>query len=667
MATRHKVNFPSTSLSANRYLLELKSINHDNKTRSVKMKRKLVSVALTLALSALLSACSEPSSEVSTPPSANINSNIESSQTQLSESERINQWFEKKYEEQLMMSPLTLTSLGRKERYGEIDDFSEEAENEEFKWLQQSVEELKSSFKYSMLDDSAKMSYDLWLYSFEVAQTMRPFQRNAYIFDQMMAIQSQLPTMLINFHKVESEQDMLDYISRIKGISQAIDDLIVRSKLNAEEGVRPPYFAYQGVIKQAENLISGAPFSENMQVDAPLFADAKTKIDELVTSNIISEARADSLKAEAEQALLTYFKPSYEALINWQQSDMQNASAQAQGASSLPNGAAYYNAKLFDQTTTRLSADEIHAIGLSEVDRLLAEMESIKKQVGFEGSLQEFFAFIKDAEDDERFYYPDTDEGRQGYLDDSTEYLAFIDSKLPDYFGILPKAGLVVKRVEAFREQPGAAQHYSAGTPDGSRDGVYYAHLSDMKAMPKNEMEAIAYHEGSPGHHMQISIAQELEGVPTFRTQQFFNGYVEGWALYSELLAKEMGAYQNPYSDFGRLVTEMWRAIRLVVDTGIHSKGWTEEQAVEYFEQNSPISEGQIRSEVQRYFVMPGQATGYKIGMIKILELREKAKQALGDKFDIRAFHDVVLGGGAVPITLLEQTIDEWIAQTISR
>lgn len=631
------------------------------------MKKKLISVALTLAFGALLSACSEPSIEINTSPSVNANSAAASSQMQLSESERINQWFEDKYEEQIMMSPLTLTSLGRKERYSEIDDFSEEADNKQFLWLAQSVEQLKSAFNYSTLDDSAKMSYDLWLYSFEVAQTMRPFQRSAYIFDQMTAIQSQLPTMLINFHKVESEQDMVDYISRIKGISNAIDELIVRSKLNAEEGVRPPYFAYQGVIKQAENLISGAPFNEAAQVDAPLYADAKSKIAGLLSSDIIDQARADSLKAEAQQALLTHFKPSYEALINWQQSDMQNASAQALGVSSLPNGAAYYSAALFDQTTTRLSADEIHAIGLSEVDRLLAEMEVVKTQVGFEGSLQDFFAFIKASEDDERFYYPDTDEGRQGYLDDSTAFLAFIDSKLPDYFGILPKAGLVVKRVEAFREQPGAAQHYSAGTPDGSRDGVYYAHLSDMKAMPKNEMEAIAYHEGSPGHHMQISIAQELQGVPTFRTQQFFNGYVEGWALYSELLAKEMGAYQNPYSDFGRLVTEMWRAIRLVVDTGIHTKGWTEEQAVEYFKQNSPISEGQIRSEVQRYFVMPGQATGYKIGMIKILELRNKAQQALGDKFDIRAFHDVVLGGGAVPITLLEQTIDDWIEQTLNR
>lgn len=311
-------------------------------------------------------------------------------------------------------------------------------------------------------------------------------------------------------------------------------------------------------------------------------------------------------------------------------------------------------------TTTGLKADEIHELGLAEVARLRKEMIALMKKTGFEGDLPDFFKFIKT---DEQFFYPNDDSGRQGYLDDSTRYLEYIDSKLPEYFGILPKADLVVKRVEAFREQPGAAQHYYPGSPDGSRPGVYYAHLSDMKSMPKNEMEAIAYHEGNPGHHMQISIAQELTGVPKFRTQASFTAYIEGWALYSELLAKEMGAYENDYSDFGRLVTEMWRAIRLVVDSGIHAKGWTEEQAMQFFRDNSPVVEGQIQSEVRRYFVWPGQATAYKVGMLKIMELRAKAEQALGDKFDIKGFHDTVLGGGAVPLNVLERMVDNWIEQ----
>jgi uncharacterized protein (DUF885 family) len=288
-------------------------------------------------------------------------------------------------------------------------------------------------------------------------------------------------------------------------------------------------------------------------------------------------------------------------------------------------------------------------------------MVALQTRAKFEGSLQNFFNFIKT---DSQFFYPNTDEGRQGYLDDSTAYLDYIASKLPEYFVLLPKADLIVKRVEAFRERDGAAQHYYSGTPDGARPGIYYAHLSDMNSMPKNEMEAIAYHEGNPGHHMQISIAQELTGIPVFRTQAGFTAYSEGWALHSELLAKEMGAYENIYTDFGRLVTEMWRAIRLVVDTGIHAQGWSEAQAIQYFKDNSPIAEGQIISEVQRYFILPGQATSYKIGMLKILELREKARQELGDKFDIRAFHDAVLGGGALPLPILERVINDWITST---
>jgi uncharacterized protein (DUF885 family) len=307
-----------------------------------------------------------------------------------------------------------------------------------------------------------------------------------------------------------------------------------------------------------------------------------------------------------------------------------------------------------------MTADEIHELGLREVARIKAGMQVIKEQVGFAGTLEEFFAYVRE---DSQFYFPNTDEGREAYLEAARDYLGFIEQRLPSYFGILPKADLVVKRVEAFREQPGAAQHYFQGTPDGSRPGIYYAHLADMGAMPKPQMEVVAYHEGIPGHHMQVSIAQELTGVPEFRTQSFFNAYVEGWALYAELLAKEMGAYDDPYGDFGRLSTEIWRAIRLVVDTGLHSKGWTEADAVDYFTANSPAATGQIRSEIRRYIVWPGQATSYKIGMLDILELRHEAEQELGANFDIRGFHDTVLGGGALPLSILERRVNAWIAE----
>ena len=290
-------------------------------------------------------------------------------------------------------------------------------------------------------------------------------------------------------------------------------------------------------------------------------------------------------------------------------------------------------------------------------------MVAIKDEVGFKGDLPAFFAELRDSKDNPTYYYPNTDEGRQAYIADATAAIDKIKAVLPKYFGILPKADLVVRRVEAFREQPGAAQHYFPGTPDGSRPGIYYAHLLDMKAMPKSELEVIAYHEGLPGHHMQISIAQELTTVPTFRRQAGFTAYSEGWGLYSEWLAREMpGTYLTPYSRFGRLGSEIWRAIRLVVDTGLHSKGWSEEQAVQDFLSNSATTEAQARSEIRRYMVLPGQATSYKIGMLKIQELRRKAESALGARFDIRAFHDTVLGGGALPLTILEKRVDRWVA-----
>jgi uncharacterized protein (DUF885 family) len=305
-----------------------------------------------------------------------------------------------------------------------------------------------------------------------------------------------------------------------------------------------------------------------------------------------------------------------------------------------------------------LTANEIHEIGLKEVARIRDEMEAIKTAVGFHGPLVSFFDFIRD---DPKFYYTNDEAGRQRYIDRSEEALSFINGKLPEYFGILPKAGLVVKRVESFREQDGGPAHYSEGTPDGSRPATYYLHLSDMSALNTTSLEALAYHEGYPGHHMETGIALELEGVPVFRTQAFINSYSEGWALYSEALAKEMGAYEEPYSDFGRLTLEMWRAIRLVVDTGIHTKGWTEQQAVAYLLENSALPEVMAISEVQRYFVWPGQAASYKIGMLKIQQLRAEAEAKLGDKFDIRAFHDAILGGGPVPEPILDRVVKNWI------
>ena len=615
---------------------------------------------LCIAVASILAGCS-PAPE-NTANNANQTAAVEqitSQQSAKPATERLNQWFEQKYEQQLQQSPVQMTFMGRKDKYDQIDDVTLAAEQQQLEWLEATVAELKANFVYEELDLEAQTSYDVWVYQYEMAKEGARFRSNRYVFTQMQGIHALLPQILINFHKVDNAEDMQAYVSRIEGISKAITDLLQRAQQNAEQGVRPPRFAYEGVLTQLDSLLTGAPLSDAEQ-DIPLWADTKTKINSLIEADKLSDEQAKELTDKAKIALQQHFQPAYMGLKQWLQDDIDNTDAVASGVGKQPDGIAYYNHQLKVSTTTDLTAEQIHQIGLAEVERLTAEMTAIKNQVGFPGDLQAFFEFIKK---DDQFYYPDTDAGRQGYIDDSQQYLDFINSRLPEFFGTLPKAGLVVKRVEPFREQPGAAQHYFPGTPDGSRPGVYYAHLSDMRSMPKNEMEAIAYHEGSPGHHMQISIAQELTSVPTFRTQARFTVYSEGWALYAELLAKEMGAYQNPYSDFGRLITEMWRAVRLVVDTGLHSKGWTEQQAIDYFLQKTPIAEGAVLSEVRRYLVIPGQATAYKIGMIKILELRQYAEQELGEAFDIRQFHDTILTGGALPLSVLERRVKNWVSQ----
>jgi uncharacterized protein (DUF885 family) len=576
------------------------------------------------------------------------------------ETARINAWFETKFKEQLAFSPIQQTFLGQKS--AELDDMSIAEQDRQLAWQRTATDEMRKSFDYAKLSAEAQTSYDVWIYQLEQAEAAARFRTNAYIFNQMSGIHSFLPQLLIAFHRVDDPADMEGYINRIRESGRALRQLIEISKKNATTGVRPPRFAYDFVIDESTKIITGAPFTESGP-DSAVWADAKSKIAALQKKGALTDARAKAMLAEAQAALTGPFKTAYESLIAWQKEDRALAPERPAGVHALPNGTAFYAERLANQTTSNLTAEEIHATGVAEVTRLRAEMEAIKNEVGFKGDLPAFFAELRDNKDNPLYYYPNTDEGRQAYIKDATAAIDKIKAVLPKYFGILPKADLVVRRVEPFREQAGAAQHYFPSTPDGSRPGVYYAHLLDMKAMPKSELEVIAYHEGLPGHHMQIAIAQELTSVPTFRRQAGFGAYSEGWGLYSEWLAREMpGTYQDPYSRFGRLGSEIWRAIRLVVDTGMHAKGWSEEQAVQYFLANSATTEAQARSEIRRYLVLPGQATSYKIGMLKIQELRRKAEAALGTRFDIRGFHDTVLGGGALPLTILEKRVDRWIA-----
>jgi uncharacterized protein (DUF885 family) len=586
----------------------------------------------------------------------------QTAQAAAAEIARINEWFDQKYEEELDFSPITRSYAGDKKDYDKIDDMSEEGQARALEWQRRSVEELKAKFDRAKLPPDAQLSYDLWIYRYEDAASLARFKRNHYIFDQLFGPHTRLPQFLMQIHRVDEPQDMDAYISRIGGISRALLQLLDIAKKNAAAGSRVPRFAYEQMIPQARALITGAPFGG--EGDSAVWKDFEGKLEGLRKAGKIDAARADAYRAAARKALLEKWKPAYDQLIAWFESELPKADAIATGVGKNPNGRAYYEAMLASSTTTRLTPEQVHQIGLDEVARIQAEMEQIKQKVGFKGTLQEFFKFVRE---DDRFYYPNTDEGRQAYIDAATAHIAFMKKQLPKFFGILPKADVVVKRVEPYREIAGAPQHYFMSTPDGSRPGVYYAHLLDMRAMPIPQLEVIAYHEALPGHHMNFAIARELTDIPNFRGYLYINAFQEGWGLYTEKLAKEMGAYKDPYSDFGRLTTEIWRAIRLVLDTGLHSKGWTEEQAVKYFMANSPAAEGQIRAEVQRYIVSPGQATGYKIGMIKIEELRKRAEQQLGSKFDIRGFHDTILGRGQMPLDLLEQRVNRWIEEQKAR
>ena len=368
--------------------------------------------------------------------------------------------------------------------------------------------------------------------------------------------------------------------------------------------------------------------------------------------------KRDQLTSEARKALVGSVKPAYEKLIATLRAQEKRATDDA-GAWKFPDGAAFYEYALRRTTTTKLSAKEIHEIGVKEVARIHEEMGRIKEKVGFKGDLPAFFKFMRE---DKQFYYPDTEEGRQKYLAKATEIIDTMKKRLDEMFITKPKADIVVKAVEKFREKSSGGAFYQQPAPDGSRPGMYYVNLSDMRNTPIYEMESLAYHEGIPGHHMQISIAQELKDMPKFRRFTFrYTAYVEGWGLYNEFVPKEMGFYKDPYSDFGRLSAELWRAARLVVDTGLHDKRWTRQQAIDYLKQNTPNAEGDCVDSINRYIVMPGQATAYKIGMLKILELRERAKKQLGGKFDLRQFHEVVLTNGPVPLDVLEGLVDAWI------
>ena len=572
-----------------------------------------------------------------------------------SQTHEINEWFAARYQENLMRSPTTQTYFGLKEGLEKLDDVSQAALDEDYALGQQYVSDMRENFSLGNLDKQGKISYRLFEYGADGDKAEHKFESHNYVFNHMAGPHSEFPTFMVNFHAVETVEDARGYIARLQASKRYLGQYQARAEAQATAGITLPKFVYAKLITSSTNVITGVPFTND--TDSPLYADIKKKIAGLKDA---SQADKDALTKQAKDALLEGVAPAYQNLISMFESHQKLATTD-DGAWKLPDGNAFYQSRLNYYTTTNMTADEIHNIGLKEVARIQDEMRKIMVQVKFEGNLQDFYTFLRT---DPQFTFSNDDTGRAQYMREATAVINDMKAKLDDLFITKPKADMIVKRVEPFREASAFGAFYDQPSLDGSRPGTYFINLRDVKQQPTYLMQALAYHEGIPGHHMQIAISMELEGIPEFRKQGGHTAYIEGWALYAESVPAELGMYTDPYKDFGRLSMEIFRAARLVVDTGIHSKKWTREQAVQYMLENIANPEGDIRAEIDRYIVWPGQATAYKIGMLKIGNLKKHAQAELGDKFDIREFHDVILASGSVPLSLLEELVNEWIADT---
>lgn len=544
---------------------------------------------------------------------------------------------------ELETSPISKAYRGvRDGDYGKWNDPSDEAAAADFKMTQDALAQMRADYDLAELSEEDALSYRLFEMMADRSASLYPYREYNFLFDHRRGAHSNIPAFLINIHRVSEPAHAEAYIQRIAGIGPQLSALTAEAKERADAGIMPPDWVYPYVISDLEALIGAGD-------NNAILEDFSGKLAKL---GLNTEA-SNGLNAGANAAWNESALPAYKGLL----AEMERQQAIAptdDGIWRLPDGDKYYAARLKSYTTTDLTADEVHNIGLREVERIHGEMRTIMAQVGFEGSLQEFFEFTRT---DDQFFYT----SREEYIADAREKIDTLGEKMPEFFGTLPKAPMVIKAVEAFREKSAGKAFYQGPSPDGSRPGTYYVNLYRLRDMSKNELEALAYHEGLPGHHLQRTIQTELGDVPPFRRFGGVTAYTEGWGLYSEELGKDMGFYEDPYSDFGRLGMELWRACRLVVDTGLHSKRWTREEAIDYLKVNTPNPEGDVVKAIERYITTPGQATAYMIGKLKIMELRAMAQTELGDDFDWPGFHDAVLLSGPVPLEILEENVEKWV------
>jgi uncharacterized protein (DUF885 family) len=566
--------------------------------------------------------------------------NLQLDKTIKSEDEKLNSLYQILFDYQLNVYPESGVFLGKPTDNSRWTDYSKEAINQRKKDTDLFLNAL-TGINRNKLNKSNQLNFDLLKNQLIDENNGKQFPSELMPINQMSGVHQQV-IQTITYTTINDEKDANDLLKRFEKIPALLDQVQLLMQQGLKEKVTPSKNSLLGVPEQIQNLITDDVSKSDFltgykKYTATLSPEKKKAMDDL------------ALKAINEKV-----NPALRKMKDYLEKTYIPNSRSTYGLKDLPNGANWYNYNIQQTTTTKLSYSEIHEIGLGEVKRIRAEMDALIQTIGFKGTFEEFSVFLKT---DPQFYYETGDQLLDAYRVISKR----IDPELPKLFGKLPRLPYGVMPVPSYDEKFQTTAYYSQGSSEAGRAGNFYANTYNLKTRPKWEMEALTAHEAVPGHHLQIALAQELENVPEIRKSSSYTAFVEGWGLYSESLGAELGLYEDPYSKFGQLTYEMWRAIRLVVDTGIHGMGWSRQQAIDYFKANSAKNEHDITVEIDRYITWPGQALAYKIGELKIKELRKKATLELGDKFNIREFHDAVLENGAVPLDILENHINEWI------
>lgn len=560
--------------------------------------------------------------------------------------------FQQMFDEELARSPERSSYLGFKGNDHLWNDRSFEHLEESLAATNTWWKKISNHVAFEHLNRQNRLSYQVLEYNTDMANQQFRFRFHDYPVNQSNGLQVHIPAFLINIHPSSSVADMEAYIQRLRNSRNLIEQLTADLEARRKLGIVLPKFILSHMISESRNILSGRPFDFSEQ-DSVLLADFRVKLNNLG----LIESKKQQLLADMSTALIQFLKPAYTTLINYLL-ELDDIATNEAGVWRFPNGEAFYRQQLRFHTTTAMTPEQIHNVGLKEVARIQAEILDIIRQVNFDGDLQAFFEFVRQ---EPGFYFPTSEHGKQAYLTGAVKVLSGISERLGELSLARPGADLIVKAVESFRERSAGTAFYRAPSIDGSRPGIYYVNFFDLGQLPEYELQAQTYHGGIPGHHLERSFSQQLDHLPDFRRFGSYTAFSEGWGLYMAHVPKQLGLYSDPYSDFGRLARELWYACRLVADTGMHWKRWSREQAIEYLNDNTASVYTRNVKAVERSVVMPGEAPAATIGKLKFLELQNNARDNLGEEFNISEYHHFVLANGPLPLALLTTVVDRWI------